>query len=167
LGSDKIDLGKIASEIKEQAESAVMPETITVDHDGGQELYVRMPSFSEEKLRIVILIESIEAARKIYVTNQEHEREKAIWRRFFIGLLSVLLLASLVYGGVLICRGEITDFQLSILAGSILAEIFSILFFMVKYVHTDLYLKTFKTVTSKLLDYLVQDKGGKGGKNGE
>jgi len=33
---------------------------------------------------------------------------------------------------------------------------------MIKYVHNDLYLETFKTVTQKLLDYLIQDKGGKG-----
>jgi len=32
---------------------------------------------------------------------------------------------------------------------------------LIKYVHNDLYLETFKTVTQKLLDYLIQDKGGK------
>ena len=147
---------KIDSEVEKQAKSDA-PEinVVNYDNDHGSLL-------SEEKLRVNILNESIESAKKIYETNQKHEKEKAIWRRFFICLLSGLLLASLIFGGILIYNERISDFQLSILAGSILAEIFSMLFFMIKYVHTDLYLETFKTVTQNLLDYLIQDKGGKG-----
>jgi len=160
----KFNEGKISSEIAKQAES-VVPETITVDYDGGQELYARITSLGEEQLRVNILGESIKSAKKIYETNQEHEKEKAIWRRVFIALTSCMLLASLVFGGILIWMDRISDFQLGVLGGSVLAELFSVLFFMIKYVHTDLYLKTFKTVTKSLLDYLIQDKGKKDDKS--
>lgn len=116
---------------------------------------------NETELRIDILNSALNTANKIIAFNIEHENKKHHWRKVFMIFFCSLLAASFAVISTLLFMEKISDVQLTVLASSILAEIFAIVFFMVKYVHNDMYLKTFKTVTQKLLDYLIEDKGKK------
>ena len=135
---------KIAEQVEKQSDS-----------------YISENDRIEQELRIKILTHALETANKIINFNERHEKQKYFWRKFFIGFLCILLVCSLIFTGVFLYKEKLSDFQLSILAGSILAEIFAMIFFMIKYAHNDLYLDTFKTVTQNLLDYLIQDKDKK------
>ena len=137
----KIDTDKITAQVEKQIEE-----------------FVSKREKSEKDLRKDILNSALKTANTINEFNMQLETKKHTWRKFFIIFFCILLSVSFGTIVILLIFGKISDLQLSVLTSSILAEIFAILFFMVKYVHNDLYLETFKTVTQKLLDYLIQDK---------
>jgi len=137
----KYDTDKIAEQVEKQIDNFVSKDERT-----------------EKDLRKDILNSALKTANTINEFNMQLETKKHFWRKFFmIFFCSMLFVSFVAIVGLLIC-GKITDLQLGVLTSSMLAEIFAIVFFMVKYVHNDLYLETFKTVTQKLLDYLIQDK---------
>jgi hypothetical protein len=120
---------------------------------------------SEDALRVQILLAAIESSNNIYKLNQYNENSKRKWRKFFIVFCCVILVFSLIFVFKMIYLSAIKQVTLSTEALAamftyIIANLFSILFFMIKYVHNDKYLETFKIVTHKLLDYLIADKNG-------
>ena len=118
------------------------------------------PEKTEAQLRADILVAAIDNAKKIYEVNQRHEEKKSKWRAFFIIAISIILFASLIFIGISLWKGKLSDVAISACFVNVFVNVFAILFFMIKYVHNDLYLETFKTTTQKLLDYLIQDKNG-------
>ena len=123
--------------------------------------YIPKSEKGEQELRIEILSHALKTANRIIDFNERHERQKHFWRKFFIISFCFLLLISFGIVVILLCLEKLSDLQLSVLIGNVIVEIFAIIFFMIKYVHNDLYLDTFKTVTQNLLDYLIRDKGEK------
>jgi len=139
----------------------IKKDKITEQVEEQSDSFVSENEKNEQKIRIEILTHALNTANRIINFNEEHEKKKSFWRGFFIIFLCIILVSSLALAGIFLYIEKLSDFQLSILSGSILAEIFAMIFFMVKYVHNDLYLDTFTTVTQKLLDYLIQDKSPK------
>ena len=138
--------------------------TEKVEEQAGR--YIPVEARSEKELRIEILSHALNTANKIIGFNEKHEKQKHFWRKFFIISFCSLLLVSFMSMVVLLSMEKISDLQLGVLTGSVLAEIFAIIFFMIKYVHSDLYLDTFKTVTQNLLEYLIKDKEPRDDKKG-
>lgn len=118
---------------------------------------------TEEEVRLEILISSTENAASIYSAMLKEEESKGRWRTRFILFFSLMLVVATVFTGVLVYAIAVgkatvpTELLIAIFT-YIFANIFSILFFMVKYVSNNQHLETFNTVTKKLLDYLIQDK---------
>lgn len=118
---------------------------------------------TEEEVRLEILISSTENAASIYSAMLKEEESKGRWRTRFILFFSIMLVVATAFTGVLVYAIAVgkatvpTELLIAIFT-YIFANIFSILFFMVKYVSNNQHLETFNTVTKKLLDYLIQDK---------
>jgi len=119
---------------------------------------------TEESLRIEILKSSLERSIEIHKAIGETEKSKATQRTFFIGFFSKSLTYSLIFMALLIfldsvCKSVSLSVEIVIAAfTTIIANIFAVLFFMVKYTNDSAYLKAFRTISHKLLDYLVNDK---------
>jgi len=136
-------------------------EIINDQIQGQAELFVPEIKESEQEVRVKILNKVSDFALEIMEINKAHEERKSAWRNFFILFLCSLLLLSITTAVILIVTEKISDYQLGVLVGIVIAELLSILVLMIKYVNNDLYLKTFKTVTEGLLDYLMQEKSKK------
>lgn len=113
---------------------------------------------TEDKVRIEILLSAVKSADRVYDINTKNEHKKAFWRGFFIIFLSALLGVSLTAIGVMLFLEKLDTPALIACLSYVVANIVALLHYMVKYAHNDLYLETFKTVTQKLLDYLIEDK---------
>jgi hypothetical protein len=129
------------------------------------EKYIPKAEKSEQEMRVDILAHALNTANRMIDFNEKHEVQKSKWRTIFIALFCVLLIVSFGVTVLLLFLGKLSDLQLSVLVVNLIIEVLAIIFFMIRYVHNDLYLDTFKTVTQKLLDYLIQDKGGNQEKN--
>lgn len=121
---------------------------------------------TDEELRRNILKTTLDRANSIYIDISNKEQSKNKWRTFFIVLCCSLLVISLILVFVLIFlsgqRMLYVEKEIIIaLLTYIVANFFTILIFMIKYVHSSQYLETFRTVTYKLLDYVLADKNGR------
>ena len=118
---------------------------------------------NEADLRIEILQFALDNANSIYKLSSKEESSKAKWRTFFIlffsGLLFITVTCTLVL--LVVDAMGLVSVSTALVIGiftSIVAEIFSILHFTLKYINNTQYLESFSTISHKLLDYLVQDK---------
>jgi len=120
-------------------------------------------SLNQDELKLKILKDSLKIATEIYEFSQQEEKRKAKWREVFFKLLSILIcitVAVVIALPFLEARGvvNVPNVLLIGLFASIIAEIFALLGFMIRYINDSQYLESFKTITHKLLDYLVADK---------
>ena len=117
----------------------------------------------ENSIRMAILQSSLDNANDVYKQIIAEEKTKNIWRKFFILFFSILLAIALAFIGILTTLDSLgivalsTELVVGIFA-YIFADIFSIIYFMLKYINDPQYLKSFEATTHKLLDYLIQDK---------
>ncbi|WP_369282174.1 hypothetical protein [Oscillibacter sp. GMB15532] len=121
---------------------------------------------SESDLRVKILLSALESSNSIYKLSLDNENTKKDWRKRFIIFSWTTLSLSLVAVFALVFLDSFKVIQVSPAAlvsifTYIIANLFTALFYMIRYVHNDQYLETFKVVTHKLLDYLLADKNGK------
>jgi hypothetical protein len=121
------------------------------------------PKKTLDELHRDIIIKSSETANSISESIIKNEKSKNFWRVFFIIFFSVLLIFTLVVIFTLIYLDAngiiiISDAVIISLLTYVIANIFSILYFMVKYVNNSEYLKLFKNVTQKMLEYIIQHK---------
>ncbi len=125
------------------------------------------PKKDEAKIRVEILDSTLDSANAIYKLVDKEEKSKAKWRTFFILSFSIMLFLSLIFISTMTVLDSIGMVVLSyeLVIGvfvNIFADIFSILYFMLKYINNSQYLESFRTTSHKLLDYLVQDKATNG-----
>jgi len=118
---------------------------------------------SERAIRLKMLITASDNANTIFTLVTDEEKLKIKWRKFFIVFFSILLVISILFVWVLIILNSKNILYVStqILMGLfvyIIANIFSILYFMLKYINNNQYLEMFKTVTHKMLDFLSENK---------
>ena len=121
---------------------------------------------TEEEIRLDILETSSNNANNIYSAITKEEEDKRAHRHKFINFFKTLLIWSLVVILILIILSScgILHIPLQVfvcLFVYIIANIFSILYIMVKYINNNQYLELFKTVTSTMLTYLIEDKQSK------
>lgn len=74
-----------------------------------------------------------------------------------------MLALSIVFLGVLVVFDSIGQIKLSteIIVGIfayLFADILAILYFMIQYINNSQYLQSFRDISHKMLDYLIQDK---------
>lgn len=118
---------------------------------------------SAEDVSLKILRSASNNANQIYECVISEEKSKIKWRKFFILFFSALLVLSLAAISYLIWGSAlsilvISDELIIALLVYVIANILSILYFMVRYINNNQYLEMFKIVTHKMLDYIIQDK---------
>ena len=118
---------------------------------------------SENDVRVLILKSSIDNANTIYNLCREEERNKEKWRSHFIKFFSVLLVCTVIFLFTMIVLDGCGVIKLSteLVIGifvKLFADILAILYFMIQYINNSRTLESFKTISHKLLDYLIQDK---------
>lgn len=127
---------------------------------------------TDAEIRRRILQATLSSANSIYAEVARKEKSKNKWRAFFIVFCCLLLTLTLFFVGFIIIvngMGKLSVEKEIIIAllTYIVANFFTILIFMVKYVHSSQYLETFRTVTHKLLDYVLADKNSSSSLSGE
>ena len=107
-----------------------------------------------------MLLSAAESANIVCKKILEEEERKTIWRKYFIIFLSSLLVISVGFIGFIIVSTsvEVSDELIIALLVYIVANIFSLLYFMVKYITDNKYIDMYKTTYHKILDFLIQDK---------
>lgn len=118
---------------------------------------------NKNDIQLSILENCASSRNDIYERMQKEEDDKSKQRLKFIKFFKNLLVISLIFIGTLISLDgfgiiELATEMVIALFAYVIANIFSILFIMLKYVTKNNYLETFKVVTHKLLDYIVMDK---------
>lgn len=121
---------------------------------------------SKEDIKLEILTSCANNSYLIYDKIKEEEDDKKINRKCFIYLFISLLFITLGLTFILIILKAIKIFDISdtIIIGLltyIIANIFTILIIIVRYVHDSKYLEMFNTVTQSMLNFLVEDKDKK------
>lgn len=159
-----IDISEIESELKQtnidkikSDESATKNQWDTLNEKNDNK------ELSENDIRINILQSSVENANQIYQSMKAEEAKKSKSRSLCLFLFLFILGLSVVSTFVLVFLDCFNVIQLDIqvlitISTYIIANIFAILVTFVKYINNNQYLEMFKTVTHKLLDYLVADK---------
>lgn len=121
-----------------------------------------LPSPIHEQMTIKnqMLLSAAESANIVCKKILEEEERKTIWRKYFIIFLSSLLVISVGFIGFIIVSTsvEVSDELIIALLVYIVANIFSLLYFMVKYITDNKYIDMYKTTYHKILDFLIQDK---------
>jgi len=108
----------------------------------------------------------LESSKKLSIAIDKSEDAKTKWRDRFMKILIVLLILSLIFAGTmtLLYGFRLVEFPMEVvvgLFGTIIVQLVSILVLFVKFVNDVQYIKMFKTVTHKLLEYLTKVHPGK------
>lgn len=117
----------------------------------------------KDTIKLRILEMSANNASHIYALMNKDEVAKEKERKSFFLFFKWLLAISLVFIAILIILNVLGKITLAIeiviaLFTYVIANIFAVIIIMAKYITQNAYLDTFKVVTHKLLDYLVDDK---------
>lgn len=117
-------------------------------------------SEQRERTKLNMLVSAADCANKVADKILCEEAAKDQWREFFIIFLSVLLGISLLFIGYLILHKElgVSESLIISLLIYVVANVFSLLFFMVKYITSNKYMYMFKITYHKILDFIIQDK---------
>jgi hypothetical protein len=117
----------------------------------------------ESEIKLDILESSSNHANKIYefITQEEDEkkRRRGEFIKFFKHLLVISLLVILAL--IILDAANFIHIAKEIFICTflyVIANIFTILFIMTKYINNSQYLDMFKAVTNTMLNYLIEDK---------
>jgi len=114
-----------------------------------------------DTLHIDMLNFVLDSSRKLSIEIDKSEKSKTTWRNRFIWTLVIFFGLSLAFACVMTALygfGKV-DFPLEVvvgLFGTIIVQLVSLLVLFVKFVNDVQYIKMFKTVTHKLLEYLTR-----------
>jgi len=117
----------------------------------------------KDKLHLDMLDFVLNSSKSLKEVITTSEKEKTKWRNLFIwGLLGLFGLSLIFVGIITVLYGSgciSLPFELVIgLFGTLIAQIISLIVLFVKFVNDVQYIKMFKTVTHKLLEYLSKEQ---------
>jgi hypothetical protein len=107
-----------------------------------------------------ILSESLNRASQVFELMNDDEKDKARWRKALITFSLISLGAAIVFSLVVIVLDACAVIELSdtVTIGFftyIIVNLFSLTYFMAKYITDNKYLETFRAITDPLLNYLT------------